>query len=98
MKIQLIGNERAVRSMEAHVKSSSPAPLLISGETGLGQEELAMAAASELLNTERPEADGNFFMLRPENGSIRVEAVEELLDRSRISAHRGVRKVFAIIG
>lgn len=98
MKSKLIGNEEAVKKAEAYVRGDGYGPLLISGEEGLGQEVFAMEIASELLKTDEPEKHGNFYALRPENGMIRVESVEEILDRSRISAHSGSKKVFGIFG
>lgn len=98
MKSKLIGNEKAVKKAEAYVDGEGYGPLLISGEEGLGQEVLAMEIASELLKTDEPEEHGNFYALRAENGTIRVEAVEEMIDRSRISAHSGSKKVFGIFG
>lgn len=98
MKSKLIGNDKAVQMVEAYLNGSTYAPLLISGQKGLGQELLVMEIAAELLKTSVPEKHGNFFALRAEKGSIRVEDVEELLDRSRISAHSGTKKVFGIFG
>ena len=96
MRSKLIGNEEAVKKAEDYVRGNAYGPLLISGEEGLGQEVLAMEIASALLKTEEPENHGNFYALRPEKGVIRVEQVEELLDRSRILAHSGSKKVFVI--
>lgn len=98
MKNILAGNEAALKKAEAYLNGSTYAPLLIRGEKGTGQELLAMEIASELLKTEVPQKHGNFFALRAENGAIRVEDVEELLDRSRVSAHSGSKKVFGIFG
>ena len=98
MESKLIGNKKAVQKAEAYLSGSTYSPLLIRGQEGLGQELLAMEIAAELLRTETPEKHGNFFALREKKGSIRVEDVEELLDRSRISAHRGSKKVFCIFG
>lgn len=98
MKSKLIGNEDAVKKAEDYVRVDAYGPLLISGEEGLGQEILAMEIASALLQTEDLEKHCNFYALRPDKGTIRVEQVEELLDRSRISAHSGSKKVFGIFG
>ena len=98
MKSRLIGNEKAVQKAEAYLSGSTYSPLLISGQEGLGQELLALEIAAELLKTDTPKRHGNFFVLKEEKGSIRVEDVEELLDRSRISAHGGTKKVFGIFG
>lgn len=98
MESKLIGNKKAVQKVEAYLSGSTYSPLLIRGQEGLGQELLVMEIAAELLKTETPEKHGNFFALREKKGSIRVEDVEELLDRSRISAHRGSKKVFCIFG
>lgn len=98
MESKLIGNKKAVQKAEAYLSGSTYSPLLIRGQEGLGQELLVMEIAAELLKTETPEKHGNFFALREKKGSIRVEDVEELLDRSRISAHRGSKKVFCIFG
>lgn len=98
MEYRLVGNEAAAEKVSAYVKNDSYMPLLIRGETGLGQEVLVMKAAAEILGTEEPEKHGNFFALQTEKNSIRVDAVEELLDRSRISAHKGSPKVFGIFG
>lgn len=98
MESKLIGNKKAVQKAKAYLSGSTYSPLLIRGQEGLGQELLAMEIAAELLKTETPEKHGNFFALREKKGSIRVEDVEELLDRSRISAHRGSKKVFCIFG
>lgn len=98
MESKLIGNKKAVQKAEAYLSGSTYPPLLIRGQEGLGQELLAMEIAAELLRTKAPEKHGNFFALREKKGSIGVEDVEELLDRSRISAHRGSKKVFCIFG
>ena len=80
MKNILAGNEAALKKAEAYLNGSTYAPLLIRGEKGTGQELLAMEIASELLKTEVPQKHGNFFALRAENGAIRVDDVEELLN------------------
>jgi len=96
MKSKLIGNLQAIRMAERLVQGNMYMPVLITGEAGLGQEILAMEIAAEILGVENPEEHGNYFALKPKQGTIRVSDVEELLEISRISAHKGSPKVLGI--
>lgn len=96
MDLNLAGNEQAAAMAEAYLAGKKKAPLIISGPKGLGQERLAEWIAKSILGTDDLESCSNFYGLSSQSGSIRTEAVEEMLSRSFLFAPNRREKAFMV--
>lgn len=97
MKKSFIGNEDAYRKLTGYLDMQHPGPLILYGKKGLGKRRAAEEIACTILGCDRNALghNGDFFLLDKKEGSIRVEDILSLLEKSSIAA-LGSCKVYLI--
>ena len=97
MNKTFIGNEDAYRQLTGYLDMQHPGPLILYGKKGLGKRNAAEEAACAILGCGRDSLghNGDFFLLDKKDGSIRVEDILSLLEKSSVAA-LGSCKVYLI--